>query len=72
MKQKAGYFTPAALTLSVVTAAMADGIPQSVPVRRALWLGAVQIGPWMLHPLVLVFALSGSLMISKTLRIPKF
>ena len=41
MKQKAGYFTPAALTLSVVTAALADGIPQSVPVRRALWLGAV-------------------------------
>ena len=28
-------------------------------------------GPWQLHPLVLVFALSGSLMISKTLRIPK-
>jgi len=41
MKQKAGYFTPAALTLSVVTAALADGIPQGVPVRRALWLGAV-------------------------------
>ncbi len=38
----------------------------------ALWLGVVQLGPWQLHPLVLVFALSGSLMISKTLRIPKF
>jgi len=38
----------------------------------ALWLGEVQLGPWLLHPLVLVFALSGSLMISKTLRIPKF
>lgn len=41
-------------------------------IGEALWLGQVQIGPWMLHPLVLVFALSGSLMISKTLRIPKF
>ena len=41
MKQQAGYFTPAALTLSVVTAALADGIPQGVPARRALWLGAV-------------------------------
>lgn len=41
-------------------------------VGEALWLGQVQIGPWVLHPLVLVFALSGSLMISKTLRIPKF
>lgn len=37
----------------------------------ALWFGAWQLGPWQLHPLVLVYALSGSLMISKTLRIPK-
>jgi CDP-diacylglycerol--serine O-phosphatidyltransferase len=37
----------------------------------ALWFGSWQLGPWLLHPLVLVFALSGSLMISKTLRIPK-
>ena len=29
------------------------------------------LGPWELHPLVLLFALSGTLMISKTLRIPK-
>jgi len=36
-----------------------------------LWFGHWQIGPWQLHPLVLVYALSGSLMISKTLRIPK-
>ena len=41
MKQHTERFTPAALTLSVVTAALADGIPQSVPVRWALWLGAV-------------------------------
>ncbi len=36
-----------------------------------LWFGMHQLGPWQLHPLVLVYALSGSLMISKTLRIPK-
>ena len=41
MKQQTERFTPAALTLSVVTAALADGIPQGVPVRRALWLCAV-------------------------------
>lgn len=35
-----------------------------------LWFGAVDLG-WQLHPLVLMFAVSGSLMISKTLRIPK-
>ena len=37
----------------------------------AIWLGEWQLGPWQLHPLVLLFALSGTLMISKTLRIPK-
>ena len=41
MKRQTERFTSAALTLSVVTAALADGIPQGVPVCRALWLGAV-------------------------------
>ena len=37
----------------------------------ALWGGGWQLGPWVLHPLSLMFAVSGTLMISKTLRIPK-
>lgn len=37
-----------------------------------LYMGVWTIGPWDLHPLVLLFVLSGTLMISKTLRIPKF
>lgn len=37
----------------------------------ALWLGEWQVGPAILHPLSLVYALSGTLMISRTLRIPK-
>jgi CDP-diacylglycerol--serine O-phosphatidyltransferase len=37
----------------------------------ALPLGMVGLGPFVLHPLVLLFVLSGSLMISKTLRVPK-
>lgn len=36
-----------------------------------LWFGMIHIGPWQLHPLVLMFAVSGSLMISRTLHIPK-
>jgi CDP-diacylglycerol---serine O-phosphatidyltransferase len=36
-----------------------------------LVFGSVTIGPGTLHPLVLLWAISGSLMISKTLRIPK-
>ena len=36
-----------------------------------LWFGATDIGPGQFHPLVLLFAVSGSLMISRTLHIPK-
>ena len=36
-----------------------------------LWFGGMDIGPGQFHPLVLLFALSGSLMISKTLHLPK-
>jgi len=39
-------------------------------VRENLWLGKIDLAGFELHPLVLVFALSGSLMISR-LRIPK-
>jgi CDP-diacylglycerol--serine O-phosphatidyltransferase len=40
-------------------------------VGDALPFGTIGIGPWLLHPLTLLWALSGSLMISKTIRIPK-
>ncbi|HJZ77028.1 MAG TPA: CDP-diacylglycerol--serine O-phosphatidyltransferase [Vicinamibacterales bacterium] len=36
-----------------------------------LWFGAYRIGPATVHPLVLIYGLSGSAMISATLRIPK-
>jgi CDP-diacylglycerol--serine O-phosphatidyltransferase len=36
-----------------------------------LLLGAVELGPGTLHPLTVLWAVSGSLMISKTLHIPK-
>lgn len=36
-----------------------------------LWLGEVQLGPWALHPLVFLYAASGSAMVSATLRVPK-
>jgi CDP-diacylglycerol--serine O-phosphatidyltransferase len=40
-------------------------------VGEDLWFGAFQLGPWELHPFVLLYALSGSAMVSATLRIPK-
>jgi CDP-diacylglycerol--serine O-phosphatidyltransferase len=68
---KVKYFegTPIPTSLAlVILLALASG---SGAIGDAVWLGAIQLGPWLLHPLVLLFALSGSLMISKTLRIPK-
>jgi len=58
---------PTSLVLVIVLAIAAS----QGAIGPNLWLGMVQLGPWQFHPLVLMFALSGSLMISKTLRIPK-
>ena len=38
---------------------------------ESIWFGVIDIGPWMLHPLALVYVASGSAMISATLRVPK-
>ena len=40
-------------------------------IGESLYGGVWTLGPWNLHPLALLFVLSGTLMISKTLRIPK-
>jgi CDP-diacylglycerol--serine O-phosphatidyltransferase len=36
-----------------------------------VWFGSLRVGPAILHPLTLLYAASGSAMISATLRIPK-
>ena len=58
---------PTSLALVVVLAVAAH----AGRIGEDLWGGYVKLGAWQLHPLVLMYALSGSLMISKTLRIPK-
>lgn len=69
---KVKHFEGTPIPTSVaLTAVLAFAVMQG-RFGQDLWLGAVTLGPWVLHPLVLMFALSGSLMISKTLRVPKF
>ncbi|WP_226468673.1 CDP-alcohol phosphatidyltransferase family protein [Luteimonas panaciterrae] len=58
---------PTSLVIVIVLAIAAYG----GHIGEGLWLGVWSLGPWQLHPLTLLYALSGSMMISKTLRIPK-
>jgi CDP-diacylglycerol---serine O-phosphatidyltransferase len=68
---KVRHFEGTPIPTSVVIVGLLAWAAASGNIGPQLWGGVVQIGPWQLHPLVLVYALSGSLMISKTLRIPK-
>jgi CDP-diacylglycerol---serine O-phosphatidyltransferase len=68
---KVRYFEGTPIPTSVVLVAVLASAAWKGDVGTELWGGSFEIGPWELHPLVLLFVLSGSLMISKTLRIPK-
>ncbi|WP_219212264.1 CDP-alcohol phosphatidyltransferase family protein [Variovorax boronicumulans] len=69
---KVKYFEGTPIPTSVVLVAVLAWAAWQGRVGDAVWGGAWVLGPWQLHPLVLLFALSGTLMVSKTLRIPKF
>ena len=68
---KVPYFEGTPIPTSVVLTAVLAAAAWSERTGDAIWGGALDLGPWTLHPLSLLFVLSGSLMISKTLRIPK-
>jgi len=68
---KVKYFEGTPIPTSVVIVGLLAWAAWRGEISASLWFGVLQLGPWQLHPLVLLFALSGSLMISKTLRIPK-
>lgn len=68
---KVRYFEGTPIPTSVVlTGVLAVAAWQDRLGENVYW-GATTLGPWVLHPLALLFVASGSLMISKTLRIPK-
>jgi CDP-diacylglycerol---serine O-phosphatidyltransferase len=68
---KVAYFQGTPIPTSVVLTALLAFAAWQHRLGDALYGGAFAIGPWQLHPLALLFVLSGSLMISSTLRIPK-
>lgn len=67
---KVKYFEGTPIPTSIVLVFVLAMAAWTGNVRGALWLGEVRMGGFTLHPLVLMFALSGSLMISR-IRIPK-
>ena len=68
---KVKYFEGTPIPTSVALVGVLAAAAWQDRMGAALWGGAWQPMGWTLHPLVLLFGLSGTLMISKTLRIPK-
>jgi CDP-diacylglycerol---serine O-phosphatidyltransferase len=68
---KVAYFEGTPIPTSVLLTGVLAWAAWQGRIDAALYGGAYALGPWVLHPLVLMFAVSGTLMISKTLRIPK-
>jgi len=70
-QDKVRYFEGFPIPTSVLLVGMLAFAGWQGRIGALLYFGGVQVGPFDLHPLVLVFLLWGGLMISKTLRIPK-
>jgi CDP-diacylglycerol---serine O-phosphatidyltransferase len=70
-RDKVAYFegTPIPTTI-LLTGVLAVAAWQG-HLGENLWWGTLTVWPWDLHPLSLLFVLSGTLMISKTLLVPK-
>ena len=68
---KVKYFEGTPIPTSVVLVLILGVAQYLGRVGDQLWFGVIRIGPAELHPLTLMFAASGTAMISATLRIPK-
>jgi CDP-diacylglycerol---serine O-phosphatidyltransferase len=68
---KVKYFEGTPIPTSIVLVGILAIAFATSRIGADLWLGAVRIGPATLHPLSLMYFLSGSAMISATLRVPK-
>ncbi|GHC94737.1 CDP-diacylglycerol--serine O-phosphatidyltransferase [Pseudorhodoferax aquiterrae] len=69
---KVKYFEGTPIPTSVVLTGVLAFAAWQGRIGDALYGGAWMLGPWALHPMALLFGLSGTLMVSKTLRIPKW
>jgi CDP-diacylglycerol---serine O-phosphatidyltransferase len=68
---KVAYYEGTPIPTTLVIAAVLALASWRGAVGEDVWLGSVALGPGALHPLVLLYALSGAAMVSARLRIPK-
>jgi CDP-diacylglycerol---serine O-phosphatidyltransferase len=68
---KVKYFEGTPIPTSLALVAVLGVLAAMGRIGDGLPLGTVELGPWILHPLALMYFVSGNAMISKTLRIPK-
>lgn len=68
---KVKYFEGTPIPTSLLLVGVLALLTWQNRIHDSMWLGVVQLGPLSIHPLVLLYAASGTAMVSKTLRIPK-
>jgi CDP-diacylglycerol--serine O-phosphatidyltransferase len=68
---KVAYFEGTPIPTSVALTAVLAFAAWQGRIGQNIYGGVWNLGPWEFHPLTLLFIASGSMMISKTLRIPK-
>ncbi len=68
---KVKYFEGTPIPTSLLLVIMLFVAATQGALRESLWFGELKLAGFTLHPLVLVFAVSGSLMVSR-IRFPKF
>jgi CDP-diacylglycerol---serine O-phosphatidyltransferase len=68
---KVKYFEGTPIPTSILMVALLGAAVFLGRIDERLWFGTYKIGPAWLHPLTLIYGVSGSAMISATLRIPK-
>lgn len=68
---KVKYFEGTPIPTSLLLVIMMFVAATQGALRESLWFGELKLAGFTLHPLVLVFAVSGSLMVSR-IRFPKF
>ena len=68
---KVKYFEGTPIPTSILIVGLLGAAFKLGRIEDRLWFGAYEIGTALLHPLALVYAASGSAMISATLKVPK-